>query len=414
MRLKEKENVKIVKCPRFLSRKMKRTIFYSWQSDLPNSKNRSFIESTINKAISELRSKHFYAELSIDMDTNETPGTPDIVDTILDKISKTSLFIADVSIINPKSKRRKTPNPNVLIELGYAAKAIGWERIICVYNSDYGDLSDLPFDLRHRRPLVYSLSGQKKIDVKKEMVGKIIKTIENLFQKGLLFDEIQDLLKKEVDTEILTLINWLSKIVFGYSEDTNLMLRAGQLLNIKDSKLESKLSDSELLGFQAFKTFEEVEAKLKALLDKVISSNYFQSDVARAIVNIIDWVSCFDAYTRYRSTPDLFQETTKISKDYSIISGRELNPENNKKYPNRYILLRKMNETEGIVLDFGDFTEKDKIEKMLHIFKLNPKHKDNYIQHISRFNKLVNDWLDLTNGEFILDTYKHFDMKLAK
>ncbi len=391
---------------------MKRRIFYSWQSDLPNSENRSFIECAINKVISDFeRATPFSLELSIDMDTNETPGTPDIVDTILKKIANTCLFVADVSIINPKSKCRKTPNPNVLIELGYAAKAIGWERIICVYNSDYGALSDLPFDLRHRRPLVYSLSGKNKTDVKKAMVRKIAATIESLFQKGLLFDEIQDLLKKEVDTEMLTLINWLGKIVFGYSKNRDLMQKTHQLLNLTDSELESMLRDSEFLGFQVFKNFAEVEAKLKALLDKVISSSYFQSDIAKAIVNIIDWVGCFDAYTKGRSTPDLFQSVTKISKEYNVVSGRELNPENIKTYPNRYILLGKIDISKGRVLDFGDFTENDKIRKMLYVFKLNPIHRDKYIHHISEFNKLVNNWLDLTNGEFILDTFKNFEIK---
>jgi len=393
---------------------MNRTIFYSWQSDLPNSTNRSFIESVIRKVISDFKkTTPFSIEFSLDRDTNEVPGTPDIADTILKKITKASLFVADVSIINSKSKYRKTPNPNVLIELGYAAKSIGWDKIICIYNSDYGDLNDLPFDLRHRRPLVYSFLEKDKDCVKNGMVEKISKTIENLHQNGLLFDEIRDRLKKDIDTEILTLINWLCKIVYGYSKDKNLMLRVGQFLNLNQDDLEAKLYDAELIGFQVFKTFMEIEARLNILLDKIISSSYFQGSVARVIINIIDWIGCFDAYTKLRSTPDLFVETSKIVTDYGVISGQELNHERNKKYPNRYILLKKVNISESIVLDFGDFAEKSKIEALLHVVKLNIKHRDNYVRHTYKFIKLVNDWLDLTNGEFILDTYKQFEMKFA-
>lgn len=128
---------------------MNRTIFYSWQSDLPNNSNRAFIESAIKKAISQLRNEGPFAlELAIDRDTKKVPGTPEIVSTIFDKIDSSCLFIADISIINPKSKARKTPNPNVLLELGYAAKSIGWDRIICIYNSDLGSYDDLSFDLR--------------------------------------------------------------------------------------------------------------------------------------------------------------------------------------------------------------------------------------------------------------------------
>jgi len=58
---------------------------------------------------------------------------------------------------------RGCPNPNVLIELGYAAKALGWDRLILVLNTAYGPPDELPFDLKHRRfPLTYSVTSQTK------------------------------------------------------------------------------------------------------------------------------------------------------------------------------------------------------------------------------------------------------------
>ena len=38
--------------------------------------------------------------------------------------------MADVTIINHDYTGRKTPNPNVMLELGYAIKALGWQRIL--------------------------------------------------------------------------------------------------------------------------------------------------------------------------------------------------------------------------------------------------------------------------------------------
>ena len=80
---------------------MKCTIFYSWQSDLPNKDNRSFIENCIEKAIKKDK-LGFEAGLTIavDRDTKKTVGTPDIAGTIFDKIAKTDIFICDISIIN--------------------------------------------------------------------------------------------------------------------------------------------------------------------------------------------------------------------------------------------------------------------------------------------------------------------------
>lgn len=153
---------------------MKNYVFYSWQSDLPNNTNRGFLEDCIKKALKELNMSDTYdIEFSIDKDTKDERGTPHIAETIFSKIEKSKLFIADVSIINSDYHKRKNPNPNVLIELGYAAKVLGWKRIICIFNTDYGSFEDLPFDIKFRRPLCYSLNGKNKSEVKKHVIEAI-------------------------------------------------------------------------------------------------------------------------------------------------------------------------------------------------------------------------------------------------
>ncbi len=131
---------------------MKKTIFYSWQSDLPNRSNRGFLEKCLKESVKKLsKISLFSIELTVDRDTKNLDGTPDIVNSILGKIESSSLFVADISIINSDSIGRKTPNPNVLFELGYAVKTLGWDRVICIFNLDYGSIDDLPFDLRQKR-----------------------------------------------------------------------------------------------------------------------------------------------------------------------------------------------------------------------------------------------------------------------
>ena len=59
--------------------------------------------------------------LRVDQDTDKVAGWPDIAATILAKIECCELFIADLTPINgPNPESRLTPNPNVLLELGYA------------------------------------------------------------------------------------------------------------------------------------------------------------------------------------------------------------------------------------------------------------------------------------------------------
>lgn len=137
--------------------------FYSWQSDLPNNTNRGFIEGCLAKAAKRLAEvgREIGVEVAIERDTLDTPGTPDIAATIFEKIRSSSAFIADVTVINPTAESRRVCNPNVALELGYAASSITWERVICVFNLAYGRMpEDLPFDLRGRRVISYDLSPE--------------------------------------------------------------------------------------------------------------------------------------------------------------------------------------------------------------------------------------------------------------
>jgi hypothetical protein len=156
---------------------MKVTIFYSWQSDLPNATNRAFIEQAIQKAIKAIKAEEdTILEPCLDRDTSGVPGTPDIASTIFRKIEDCQVFIGDVSIINPVTETgRKTPNPNVLIELAYAARGLTWDNVICVFNTAYGDMGDLPFDLRLRRMCIYTAAkGQEgKAEERNKLAAKL-------------------------------------------------------------------------------------------------------------------------------------------------------------------------------------------------------------------------------------------------
>jgi len=136
---------------------MKQIVFYSWQSDLENATNRGFIGDALEDAAAIIVSDSTVAiEPVIDRDTQGVPGSPDISSTIFSKITAADAFVADVSIV-ARHDKRPTPNPNVLIELGYALKALGPEKVILVFNRAFGKIEELPFDLRTRRVLAYDM-----------------------------------------------------------------------------------------------------------------------------------------------------------------------------------------------------------------------------------------------------------------
>lgn len=160
-------------------------IFYSWQSDLNKKANNHFIKDCIEKAIKELKKEDEITVIPrLDKDTLGEAGSPKITDTILKKIDAADIFIADVTIINSSRlykflKKRLTPNPNVLFELGYALHRMSWNRIICLNNNSFSNISDMPFDLQQNRISQYSFNGIKNKQLaKKELVSLLKKAIK--------------------------------------------------------------------------------------------------------------------------------------------------------------------------------------------------------------------------------------------
>ena len=156
--------------------KKQKVIFYSWQSDLPNSLNRGFIQDALKKtAVSIASNDTLDVQPVIDRDTEGIPGSPDIAATIFEKISSASVFVTDVSIVCRRESGRATPNPNVLVELGYAMKALGYERVILVFNKAFGKIEELPFDLNKRRAISYEVSAETtdKLTEKNILIKKL-------------------------------------------------------------------------------------------------------------------------------------------------------------------------------------------------------------------------------------------------
>ncbi len=155
---------------------MRRVVFYSWQSDLPNPTNRGFIQDALESAVSAIASDNTVAvEPVVDRDTQGVAGAPDIASTIFAKITAADVFVADISIISHPKDGRPTPNPNVLIELGYALRGLGHERVILVFNQSFGKIEELPFDLRTRRLMVYNMPADNKdrATEKKKLEGQL-------------------------------------------------------------------------------------------------------------------------------------------------------------------------------------------------------------------------------------------------
>jgi hypothetical protein len=163
------------------------TIFYAWQNDTAPDCNRYFIRKALKKALAQLSQDESIDECPrLDHDTEGVPGTPPIADTIFEKINNTKLFVGDVTYIGTSGNKR-LPNPNVMIELGYAFHAVTSDRVLLIMNTAHGDNEHLPFDLRNRRfPISYSLnagaSKEQKRSVQNDLVAKLAHAIASILK----------------------------------------------------------------------------------------------------------------------------------------------------------------------------------------------------------------------------------------
>lgn len=176
---------------------MAHTVFYSWQTDTSAKDCRSFIEKALTKAIEQLAQDISIDEaireegLTLDKDTKGVAGTPPIVDTIFRKIDAAGAFVADVTFVGKRLDGRPTPNPNVLLEYGWALKSRGYARIICVMNTAYGKPSDqtLPFNMKHLRwPIQYMLpataDAAKRTEIQASLIEDLKTALRSIVQSG--------------------------------------------------------------------------------------------------------------------------------------------------------------------------------------------------------------------------------------
>lgn len=155
---------------------MAQSIFFSWQADTPDEVGRSFVRSVLKAICKEIAADTSLDEavrnIKFDSDTQGVAGQPPIADTILKKIDGAALVVSDMTFTGKRLDGRPTPNPNVLIEYGWALRALSYNRVISVMNVAYGapGAETLPFDLAHLRwPMQYNLpDGAEPAVVEKE------------------------------------------------------------------------------------------------------------------------------------------------------------------------------------------------------------------------------------------------------
>ena len=185
-------------------------IFWSWQSDTAQGTGRHFVRDVLaelaknlngldgaedaerpdNDELDEQASGDpLYPDtrIEVDHDTQGLGGSPKVAEAILRKIREAGVFVADVTLVAKTPKGKSVPNPNVMIELGYAMHVLDEQQIVLVMNSTEGGApSKLPFDLKHWRwPILYRLHKDATDEQKAAEAGQLREALRESILPGL-------------------------------------------------------------------------------------------------------------------------------------------------------------------------------------------------------------------------------------
>lgn len=161
------------------------TVFYAWQSDTPLLYNKTLIRTALEAAAKRINDQRKFSSLRvvIDSDTQNVLGSPHVSDTILKKIAKADVFVPDLTFVARTDVGKLIPNPNVMIEWGYALRALTSAAMLPVMNIHYGLAEHLPFDMHHlRHPVQFDL-------------GPVATNGERRSRRAALADELTEILK---------------------------------------------------------------------------------------------------------------------------------------------------------------------------------------------------------------------------
>lgn len=126
-------------------------MFYSWQSDLSDTRN--FIKSALEDAAKAVTKASPELDVVVDEATRHLPGAPNIPLSILPKIMAVDMFVCNITTINLGAIQRQTPNSNVVFELGFAVALLGWDKVVLRFDRSIGNVpDDMPFDFDRHRP----------------------------------------------------------------------------------------------------------------------------------------------------------------------------------------------------------------------------------------------------------------------
>lgn len=259
-------------------------------------------------------------------------------------------------------------------------------KILSLFNVNYGKIEDLPFDIRHRKPISY--------DTAKDNLYNILNAnIQNIIDNYIGDKNYYLSLKKEIDLNLQAILIDISKLL--YFRDVPKCYDYNRLLHLSKGELIYDLK-RKFLGFQIFKYNQPNLQEFMEFFNNQVYINFLSSIEKHTLSKIILQIRSF---YKALSDEDIYNKREVDEKLY-IVDANKMNSENPS---SSFILLEKINNEKGVVIDGGSLIE-SKISKATTYYEL----KEEYLYSISNIIHMItyeiNSWIRASGGYFIINT----------
>jgi len=227
----------------------------------------------------------------------------------------------------------------------------------------------------------------------------LIYELSKSYSQRKLNTKLFDHAKMQIDKDVLSIINQLMKLILQYENVALSPKNVKSFLSLSKEDIIKNFNTNTFIGFQVFKMWEITEKNITKVLENSFILQHLDNEQLISIVDLLDQVQLFDVIPQ--RVKDLYLPTKENVKDYKIESGKNLNKKNTD-FPDRYILLKHIEQNNYRVTDFGDFPLYQK-ENLLKVYRVNEKYIENFSTSILTLIKALKRWVELTNYEFIID-----------
>jgi hypothetical protein len=243
----------------------------------------------------------------------------------------------------------------------------GLENIICLFNKALGKPEQLPFDLRFRSPMQYEVTVEgPKAAERNALSNALQKALKEIIGKQHSRDIIYNNIKLQVDQHLMAIANNSYKLFYGYkSFITPHDLFA--LLDLNNDEFLKLIKGKEFLGFQLFRDTEKLQISFQAIIDNPIFAKHIDDGKVASLITLINALYLFNENIKNRR--DLFKKTTKVASEFRVVNGHSMN---NANPPNSVMLIKKIDDEKGVVMDAGEFP-KYRQDNLLHYFMVSDK-----------------------------------------